>query len=241
MKKAMSMILMGAMVIATLAGCAGQAPGSTGGSSVAQASGGDAALWYSPIVTEEAAKAEKLIEGKRKILIVIDMQNDFIDGALGTAEAQAMLPTCIEKIKSYDPADVYATMDTHFEDNYFDTQEGIKLPVLHCVKDSPGWQLYAGIDELIPEDHRFIKYTFGSLDVQQFITDLAANEDIEVEFIGLCTDICVVSNAMLCKAAVPSMTVSVDASCCAGVSVPTHDAALLTMQTCQMNVTNWEQ
>lgn len=240
MKKAMSMILMGAMIIATLAGCAGQAPGSTGGSSVAQASGGDAALWYSPIVTEEAAKAEKLIEGKRKILIVIDMQNDFIDGALGTPEAQAMLPACIEKIKSYDPKDVYATMDTHFEDNYMDTWEGKNLPVLHCIKDTEGWQLQSEIDELIPQDHRFIKYTFGSLDLQQFIIDLASKEDIELEFVGLCTDICVVSNAMLCKAAVPSMSITVDAAACAGVTPETHDAALTTMATCQMVVINNE-
>ena len=233
MKKIVSLILIGVMSMAMFAGCQGFAAKAD----LAPPPNADG-LWYAPKVTSDAAKAEKNIEATRKILMVIDMQVDFVDGALGTPEAVAIVPNVIEKIKSYDPADVYATLDTHFEENYFDTQEGIKLPVLHCVKDSPGWQLYAGIDELIPEDHRFIKYTFGSLDVQQFIMDLAAKEDIEVEFIGLCTDICVVSNAMLAKASVPSMAITVDASCCAGVSVPTHEAALDTMATCQMNVIN---
>ena len=235
MKKFLSLVLVGIMSMSLLSGCVGFATAED----AAPKPNADG-LWYAPKVTSEQAKAEKMIEAKRKILLVIDFQVDFVDGALGTEEAVAIVPNVIEKIKSYDPADVYATLDTHFEENYFDTQEGIKLPVLHCVKDSPGWQLYPGVDELIPEDHRFIKYTFGSLDVQQFIMDLAAQEDIEVELIGLCTDICVVSNAMLCKASVPSMSVTIDASCCAGVSVPTHEAALLTMQTCQMNIINWE-
>ena len=226
MKKILSVVLVAVMAMSLLAGCTGFATSA------------DAPA---PVPTpDDLAKQEKYDESspKRKMLIVIDMQVDFVDGALGSAEAVEFVPNVIEKIKSYPAEDVYATMDTHFEDNYMDTWEGKNLPVLHCIKDTPGWELYPGIKELIPEDHIFVKYTFGSLDLQEFIKQTAAEQDIELEFVGLCTDICVVSNAMLAKATVPSMQITVDASCCAGVSVPTHEAALDTMATCQMIVTN---
>ena len=153
----------------------------------------------------------------RKILIVIDMQNDFIDGALGTKEAEAIVPAVVRKIKSYPADDVYATRDTHPE-NYLDTQEGEHLPVRHCIKGTAGWQLCKEVAPLIPEGHIFDKPTFGSV----------------VELVGLCTDICVVSNALLLKAVLPEMKISVDASCCAGVTPQKHEAALETMRSCQI-------
>ncbi len=232
MKKILSVAGIGIMAMMLFAGCTNSnAPVEVSSSEPAAES------------ADDIAKAERYDENseKRKILVVIDMQNDFIDGSLGSDMAVAIVPNVIEKIKSYPAEDVYATLDTHFEENYMDTWEGKMLPVYHCIKDTTGWELNEDIDPLIPEDHRFIKYTFGSTDLQEFIKELAAAGDIEVEFVGLCTDICVVSNAMLAKAAVPSMKITIDASCCAGVSEETHNAALETMQTCQMIITNWNQ
>ena len=169
----------------------------------------------------------------RKILIVIDMQNDFIDGALGTKEAVAIVPPVIEKIKSYPKEDVFATRDTHPE-NYMDTQEGRYLPVPHCIEGTDGWHIRPEIADLIDEDHVIDKPTFGSVKLAEKISELAAAEDIEIELVGLCTDICVVSNALLLKAYLPEVKISVDPSCCAGVTPEKHEAALETMRSCQI-------
>ena len=171
----------------------------------------------------------------RKILIVVDMQNDFIDGALGTAEAVAIVENVKAKIREYDPADVFATMDTHTPD-YLNTQEGRNLPVPHCIKGTDGWQIRSDIAELLTDAHIYEKPTFGSLKLAKDIAAIAAAEDIEIEMVGLCTDICVVSNALLLKAAMPEVKISVDPSCCAGVTPEKHMAALETMRSCQIQV-----
>ncbi|MBQ6388096.1 MAG: cysteine hydrolase [Mogibacterium sp.] len=175
----------------------------------------------------------------RKLLIVIDMQNDFIDGALGTREAKAIVENVKAKIRSYDPQDVIATRDTHAV-NYLETQEGRNLPVVHCVKGTDGWQIRPDIAELLGNAKIYDKPTFGSVELAKDLAELAASEEIELELIGLCTDICVVSNALLLKAAMPEVPISVDASCCAGVTPATHEAALSTMQTCQIKVRTGE-
>lgn len=169
----------------------------------------------------------------RKILIVIDMQRDFIDGALGTAEARAVVPAVIEKIKGYAPEDVFATRDTHGED-YLNTQEGRYLPVKHCIRGTAGWELDAEIAALIPKDHIFDKGTFASTELAAAVKELAARESVELELIGICTDICVVSNALLLKALLPEVKISVDSACCAGVTPEKHAAALETLRSCQI-------
>ena len=173
----------------------------------------------------------------RKILIVIDMQNDFIDAALGTQEAVGIVEAVKEKIRSYPAADVIATMDTHGE-NYMDTQEGKYLPVPHCIKGSDGWRIRADIAELLSGAKIYEKPTFGSTALAADLKELSRREEIELELIGLCTDICVVSNALLLKAFMPEVTISVDAACCAGVTPEKHLAALETMRSCQIQVYN---
>ena len=173
----------------------------------------------------------------RNLLIVIDMQNDFIDGALGTAEATAIVDNVVEKIKSYPREDVFATQDTHGED-YMDTHEGKNLPVVHCVEGSPGWELEENIGKLIDKDHIFTKPTFGSTDLAEKIFEIyqAEADGIALEIVGLCTDICVVSNALLLKAKMPEVPIQVDSACCAGVTPDKHEAALETMRSCHINV-----
>ena len=171
----------------------------------------------------------------RKILIVIDMQNDFIDGALGTAEAVGIVEAVKEKIRSYPPKDVIATMDTHFE-NYMQTQEGKYLPVPHCVRGTEGWEIRPEIADLLKGAKVYEKPTFGSMQLAEDLKAAAEKEEIELELIGLCTDICVVSNALLLKAQMPEVRISVDASCCAGVTPQKHEAALETMRSCQIRV-----
>ena len=173
----------------------------------------------------------------RKILIVIDMQNDFIDAALGTKEAVDIVEAVKEKIRSCPAADVIATMDTHGE-NYMDTQEGKYLPVPHCIKGSEGWQIRPDIAELLKDAKIYEKPTFGSVNMAADLKALSEKEEIELELIGLCTDICVVSNALLLKAMMPEVQISVDASCCAGVTPEKHEAALETMRSCQIRVVN---
>ena len=173
----------------------------------------------------------------RKILVVIDMQNDFIDAALGTKEAAGIVEAVKEKIRSYPGSDVVATMDTHGED-YMNTQEGKYLPVPHCIKGSAGWEIRPDISALLTNAKIYEKPTFGSLEMAAELKKLSMNEDIELELIGLCTDICVVSNALLLKAAMPEVKISVDASCCAGVTPEKHLAALETMRSCQIQVEN---
>ena len=171
----------------------------------------------------------------RKILVVVDMQNDFIDGALGTSEALAIVENVKARIREYDPADVFVTMDTHAP-NYLETQEGRNLPVEHCIKGSNGWQIRSDIAALLPDWHIYEKPTFGSVALAKDIAEIAAAEEIEIEVLGLCTDICVVSNALMLKAYMPEVQISVDPSCCAGVTPESHEAALKTMQMCQIRM-----
>lgn len=168
----------------------------------------------------------------KKLLIVVDMQNDFVTGSLGSAEAVAILPNVTERLRlAREKGDaVVFTRDTHFE-NYFETQEGKKLPVLHCVKGTRGWEIADGLykdNELV-----FDKPTFGSLELAQFVKEEGFNE---VELIGVCTDICVVSNALLIKAYCPEVKVMVSADCCAGVTKESHESALKTMASCQVEI-----
>lgn len=135
----------------------------------------------------------------RKLLIVIDMQNDFIDAALGTAEAVSIVEPVKEKIRSYPAGDVIATMDTH-QENYMETQEGRYLPVPHCIRGTDGWKIRKDIEELLAGAKIYEKPTFGSMEMAQDLQALSRKEEIEIEIIGLCTDICVVSNALLLKA-----------------------------------------
>ena len=164
-----------------------------------------------------------------KTLIVVDMQNDFIDGSLGTREAQAIVPKVKEKIKEYQERgdEIIFTRDTHQSD-YLNTPEGKKLPVEHCIQGTKGWQIAEG---LVTEDCQYIdKPTFGWTHWDE------ESLDGDIELIGLCTDICVVSNALLLKATFPEVNIAVDADCCAGVTPETHKAALETMKMCQIDV-----
>ena len=173
------------------------------------------------------------MEEKEKILVVIDMQNDFINGSLGTDEAQAIVDNVVNKIKEYEPINIYATRDTHKE-NYLETSEGKSLPVVHCVKDTYGWQIRAEIAKVMSEAKIVDKPTFGSTDLADILYARNDKKEIEIELVGLCTDICVVSNALLLKAKMPEVKISVDSSCCAGVTPETHKAALDTMKMCQI-------
>ena len=173
----------------------------------------------------------------RKLLIVIDMQNDFIDGALGTPEAVAIVENVKEKIKVYPAENIFATQDTH-EANYLHTQEGQKLPVEHCIRGSKGWLIREDIASLLDGVKVYEKPTFGSIAMALDVTEMSQREEVEVEIVGLCTDICVVSNALLLKAMMPEVKISVDASCCAGVTPESHDAALETMKMCQIEIAN---
>ena len=172
----------------------------------------------------------------KHVLIVVDMQKDFVDGALGTPEAVAILPAVCDKIRAFD-GEIIVTYDTH-PDNYLDTAEGKKLPVTHCVKDTPGWQLDASVAAALAETSYVAveKPTFGSTDLPFLVRSIAGEEDFDVTLIGLCTDICVVSNALLLKAHFPEMPISVVADCCAGVTPDTHGSALTTMKMCQIDV-----
>ena len=164
-----------------------------------------------------------------KTLIVIDMQNDFISGSLGTKEAQAIVPNVKKKIEEYYARgdEIIFTRDTHF-DNYLETSEGKHLPIKHCIMGTHGWKI---ADDLEVPNCRYInKPTFGWLGWNM------TNNFEEIELVGLCTDICVVSNALILKAMFPEISITVDASCCAGVIPETHKAALQTMKMCQINV-----
>ena len=172
----------------------------------------------------------------KKILVVVDMQKDFVDGALGSAEAVAIVPAVVNKIKNFD-GEIFATLDTHF-DNYMDTNEGKKLPVPHCIKGTDGWKLNGDVaDALKDKKHTLVeKNTFGSVTLPDLIEKAAEGGEFSVELIGLCTDICVVSNALMIKARFPEISVSVDEACCAGVTPEKHAAALDTMRSCQIDV-----
>ena len=190
-----------------------------------------------------------------KILVVVDMQNDFIDGALGTKEAVGIVPHVVEKIRQFDGRVLY-TRDTH-EENYLETQEGKNLPVPHCIRGTKGWELAPQIEEIRTEKAReeesrleesrleepIDKPTFGSCELGQLLK--AQDENLKkqgkpgvesVTLIGLCTDICVISNAMIIKAFLPEVPVKVDAACCAGVTPQSHNNALEAMKVCQIEI-----
>ncbi len=170
----------------------------------------------------------------QEVLIVVDMQNDFIDGALGTAEAVAIVPKAAEKIRNF-KGKVIFTRDTHGAD-YMETQEGSKLPVPHCIRDTDGWQITPVLRELV-QDICIDKPTFGSIELALYLKGLNETEPIEkITLIGLCTDICVISNAMLAKAALPETEIAVDAACCAGVTPGSHENALEAMKMCQITI-----
>lgn len=173
----------------------------------------------------------------RKILVVVDMQKDFVDGALGTKEAVSIVPAVVNKIREYDKENIFVTRDTHQKD-YLTTQEGRNLPVEHCIEGTPGWELNAAVAEAVKGAVIINKPTFGSTGLMHIIREISDKEEISIELIGLCTDICVVSNALLLKAAMPEVEISVDAACCAGVTPEKHEAALETMRSCQIQVSN---
>ena len=170
----------------------------------------------------------------QNILLVIDMQNDFIDGALGTPEAVAIVPKVREKIRSFDGT-VLFTRDTHGE-NYMETQEGKNLPVPHCIRGTDGWQIRSELEELRVTEP-IDKGTFGSDELGKILRDLNDEDPIGIiTVIGLCTDICVISNALLAKAFLPEVPIEVDASCCAGVTPESHENALKAMASCQIRI-----
>lgn len=172
----------------------------------------------------------------KHILVVVDIQKDFVDGALGTAEAVSIVDNAAKKIKDFE-GDIFVTYDTHFE-NYIKTAEGASLPVPHCIKGTAGWELNATIVNALA-DKKFTsveKITFGSTELPKLVKETVGDEDFDITLIGLCTDICVVSNALILKANFPEKQIYVDASCCAGVTVDSHNAALTTMKMCQINV-----
>ena len=171
-----------------------------------------------------------------KLLVVVDMQKDFIDGALGTAEAQAIVPAVKSKIEKFDGRVIF-TRDTHFAD-YLSTQEGKNLPVEHCIRDTDGWQIRAELDALRKEP-AVDKLTFGSSELGEMLRAENEKQPIDsITLIGLCTDICVISNAMIIKAFLPEVPVEVDAACCAGVTPESHVNALNAMKMCQIKITN---
>ena len=173
----------------------------------------------------------------KKALIVVDMQKDFVDGSLGTPAAQSIVPAVVEKIRAFRGDALLVTLDTHGAD-YLQTLEGKKLPVPHCIKGTPGHALHSEIQAALSgKPHTLVeKNTFGSFDVARLLAERFPGETPEIKLVGLCTDICVVANAMILKAAFPEVPVSVDASCCAGVTPQSHENALAAMKMCQVVV-----
>ena len=190
----------------------------------------------------------------KKVLVVVDMQNDFITGVLGTEEARAITPKVAQYIRDHADKNtvLFFTRDTHDAD-YLNTQEGKKLPIPHCLRDTYGWELAPEMEEAIYDtrdeyfdfdtyfpyvsDHIINKPTFGSVDFQNLLYILDEEDDIkEITFLGVCTDICVISNAMLAKATLPEATIKVVADCCAGVTPDRHNIALEAMDYCQIEI-----
>ncbi|MGI6070598.1 MAG: cysteine hydrolase family protein [Blautia sp.] len=171
-----------------------------------------------------------------KYLIVVDMQNDFIDGALGTAEAQGILDAVEEKIQSFD-GKVLFTRDTH-EGDYLSTQEGKYLPVPHCIRGTKGWEIHPRLQKYCTEPP-IDKPAFGSTALaERLCADDQVSSVESITLIGLCTDICVISNSMLLKAYLPEVPILVDAACCAGVTKESHKQALNAMRVCQILIEN---
>ena len=169
----------------------------------------------------------------RKILLVIDMQNDFIDGALGTKEAVAIVPKVVDEIKKYNSSDIFLTADTHFE-NYLETQEGKNLPVPHCIKNTKGLEINSDVLSVVGSCGIFEKNGFGCPKLAEELCKI--KEPFQIEIIGLCTDICVISNAFLIKSLLPEVKISVKADCCAGVTPDSHKNALSAMSVCQIEI-----
>lgn len=169
-----------------------------------------------------------------EVLVVVDMQNDFIDGALGTPEAVAIVQKVKKKISEFKGTVIF-TRDTHGH-NYLETQEGQKLPVPHCIRNTFGWQINSELDNLRvtpPVD----KETFGSVKLSSILSGMNEDKKIDrITFVGLCTDICVISNVLIVKASLPEVPIFVDANCCAGVSPETHENALKAMESCQVSI-----
>ncbi|MCL2388478.1 MAG: cysteine hydrolase [Defluviitaleaceae bacterium] len=187
-----------------------------------------------------------------KALVIVDMQNDFIDGALGTKEAAAIVDHVVARIKESNDELILFTQDTHGED-YLSTPEGKKLPVPHCIENTDGWKINESIFKAWCEnkntvkadrvaencfvDNTITKPIFGSERLVEFLkTGVASGDVTEIELLGLCTDICVVSNAIMLKNALPNIEVSVNEKCCAGVTPQSHTEALNTMKMCQINI-----
>lgn len=169
----------------------------------------------------------------KKALVIVDVQNDFVDGALGTKEAIDTIPSVVEEIKK-DYDQIYVTYDTH-EDDYLETLEGKYLPVKHCIKDSEGWYLNSEVQKAL-ENKKYIsveKPTFGSYALVQYLTTYQPDE---ITLVGLCTDICVISNALLLRAALSNTTINVVEKACAGVTAEKHNAAIEVMKSCQINI-----
>ena len=172
----------------------------------------------------------------QNILVVIDMQNDFIDGALGTKEAEAIVPKVVDKIKGFDGRVIF-TRDTHGDD-YMNTREGKHLPVPHCIRGTLGWEICSKLQEFCKEQP-VDKPTFGSVELGEMLVRANEEEAIStITFIGLCTDICVISNAMIAKTSLPEVDILVDAACCAGVTPESHKNALEAMKMCQITIIN---
>lgn len=174
----------------------------------------------------------------KKILIVVDMQNDFIDGSLANPAAQAIVPNCVNKVKNFKDDMIVLTMDTHDKD-YLNTTEGKNLPVEHCIECTDGWKINSKIFEAIPSvSMRTISKRFFGYKNWKYFFEEERIQPTEIELIGTATDICVVSNALLLKTLFPDCKITVDASCCAGITQDKHKAALEVMKSCQINVTN---
>lgn len=171
----------------------------------------------------------------KKILVVVDMQNDFVSGSLGSEDAKSIVGNVVEKITNWKD-ELVCTYDTHFE-NYLETKEGKMLPVRHCIENTEGWQLDPQVEKALNgRDYKvFKKPTFGSEELAEYLKE--SNYE-EIHFIGLCTDICVISNVMLAKAALPESEIIVDAKCCAGVTKESHENALNAMKMCHIQIEN---
>ena len=184
------------------------------------------------------------------VLVLVDLQNDFIDGSLGTPEAKKIIPNIVNKINNYPNKSnvlVLYTKDTHDDNTYLDTLEGSILPIKHCIENTPGWSINKDVERAV-KSNRFLSYssdkiinsrvyknTFGSDDLRNFFVKFSDKIE-EVEFCGLTTDICVVSNVLMCRQALPNTEITIDASCCSGTTSDKHKAALEVMKSCQINV-----
>jgi len=180
------------------------------------------------------------MENEKKVLIVVDMQNDFVSGALGTKEAQSIEPHVVEKILNFD-GEIYFTLDTH-QENYLETQEGQRLPVPHCIAGTEGWTPTAAVwmalmnRNVADEKHMVCKDIFGSKELPFRLHEDLGEDIDEITLIGLCTDICVISNALMLKSFFPEARIVIDSKCCAGVTPESHETALNAMRTCQIDI-----